>query len=55
MELSEISQNVTNDILRLIQQSAGKVGRYRSFALEYTKPLYFDLKVICFFFVLSNQ
>jgi len=45
MELSEISQNVTNDILRLIQQSAGKVGRYRSFALEYTKPLYFDLKV----------
>lgn len=45
MELSEISQHVTNDIIRLIQQNSGKVGRYRSFTLEYTKPLYFDLKV----------
>lgn len=45
MQLSEISQNITNDILRLIQQSTGKIGRYRSFYLEYTTPLQFDLKV----------
>ena len=45
MQLSEISQNITDDILRLIQQNSGKVGRYRSFYLEYTKPLVFDLTV----------
>ena len=45
MPLSTLSQNITNDIIRLIQQNTGKVGRYRSFNLEYTKPLYFDLTV----------
>jgi hypothetical protein len=45
MQLSELSQNITNDILRLIQQNVGKPERYRSFDLEYKDPIYFDLKV----------
>jgi hypothetical protein len=43
MSISELSQNIVNDILRLIQQNSGRVGRYRSFSLEYKDPLYFDL------------
>jgi hypothetical protein len=45
MQLSEISQHITNDIIRLVQQNTGKFGRYRSVNLEYTDPLIFDLIV----------
>lgn len=43
MTVNEFSQHIANDILRLIQQNSEKVGRYRSFSLEYSNPLRFDL------------
>lgn len=43
MNLSELSQNITNDILRLIHQNREKVGRYRSFTLDYSDPIIFEL------------
>lgn len=43
MNLSELSQNITNDILRLIHQNREKVGRYRSFTLDYSDPVIFEL------------
>lgn len=45
MTVSDFSQNIANDIIRLIQQSSEKVGRYRFFSLEYTDPLTFDLSI----------
>lgn len=45
MQLSELSQNITNDILRVVQQQTGKFGRYRSVNLDYNTPLEFDLKI----------
>lgn len=45
MQLSEISQHITNDIIRIVQQKTGKFGRYRSVNLEYKDPLIFDLTV----------
>lgn len=43
MNLSELSQNITNDIIRLIHQNREKVGRYRSFTLDYSDPIIFEL------------
>jgi len=45
MNLSEFSQSITNDILRLIHQANEKASRYHSFTLDYSDPILFELTV----------
>lgn len=45
MTLSELSQNVTNDIFRIIHKNSGNTGRYRSFTLDYSQPVLFELNL----------